>query len=106
MSKTILKVPHLLSRKEAVKKIQELLFDLQKEFKDQITEFKEEWDTKCGEFSFLANKISVFGTFTITPSLVILKLVDDSKFSEHLFEFFRIKIDSLFNEKEKEKELL
>ncbi len=59
-------VPHDLTQDEAIRRIQSLLGDLEKEFAGKISNLCEEWNGNTDKFSFLAKtKFSISGTITV-----------------------------------------
>ena len=53
-------VPHQLTQEEAMRRIQNLLGDVKRDYGDRVTDLKETWSGNSGEFSFKAMGFSAF----------------------------------------------
>lgn len=73
MAKLNVDIQHNLSQEEALKRIKNLLPDLQKRFENDISDVSETWTENVGTFSFKAKKFPVSGTLTVTEKEVQLR---------------------------------
>ena len=70
MSKLDINIPHELPKEEALKRIKNLLANLQQEQKDNIKGVKEDWTENEGKFSFNAKGFDVAGKITVEDDQV------------------------------------
>lgn len=79
-----IEVPHQLSEDEAMRRIQNLLTDIKRDYGDRVTDLEESWTGSGGQFSFRAMGFSVSGTLRVTPGAV--ELTGDYPFAARPFK--------------------
>lgn len=70
MSTLNVKIPHDLSKEEALERIKNMLNNLKKEQKDKITNLKEDWQDNKGSFSFSAMGFDLAGDVNVDDNNV------------------------------------
>ncbi|MEO8583834.1 MAG: polyhydroxyalkanoic acid system family protein [Flavitalea sp.] len=73
MSSMDIKIPHQLSKEEALKRIQGLLAATKKDYGDKISDLQENWEGDTGNFSFRAMGFNVSGELQVTDENVEFK---------------------------------
>jgi len=66
-------VPHQLTQEEAMRRIQNLLAEVKRDYGDRVSDLKETWSGNSGEFSFKAMGFSLSGRMDVTPGEVVMK---------------------------------
>lgn len=69
-----LSVPHKLGADEAKKRIQQLIADTRKQFGHTVSDVKESWTDRRGDFSFRAMGFSVSGILKVEPTTADLEI--------------------------------
>ena len=94
MSYLDIKIPHSLSRAEALARIRNLFTQLKIQHKDKIKNVAEDWTEDEGSVAFSTNGFSVSGKVNVTPHTVRItgKL-------PLLFSLYKRKITDIINEK-------
>lgn len=72
MPKLELKIPHALSKQEALSRIQRVLPELVEQHSDKISDLKETWSGNTGTFKFKLSGFKVSGTVDVEDSVVII----------------------------------
>ena len=65
-------VPYKLNKTEAVKRIKNLLLELQTEYKGQVSDVKSRWTDSQAIYSFKMNGLQIKGTILINDRNVIV----------------------------------
>ena len=87
-------VPHNLLPEEAMRRIKNVIRELQNQYSDKISNVQESWTGNSGNFSFDVMGFSLSGTLDVTPKTVEL----DGKIPMSAM-LFKGKIESLIREK-------
>ncbi len=72
MASINVRVPHKLTREEALKRTKNLLTKTKEDFSEDIKNLKEIWNDNAGKFSFAAKGFEISGTLTVKDSEIIL----------------------------------
>jgi len=67
-----IEVAHQLSEREAMRRIQNLLTEIKRDYGDRVTDLHETWTDSGGKFSFRAMGFAVSGTLRSRPGMVEL----------------------------------
>ena len=67
-----IKVLYKLEKAEAIKRIKNLITELKKEHKGQISEVKEKWNLDKANFGFKMSGFKITGTIVINPKDIII----------------------------------
>ena len=94
MAKLDIKIPHQLSREEALERVQGMLRKLQAEQKNTIRDVSEKWEGNQGEFSFSAKGFDLSGKIRVEDNFVII----DGQLPFAL-SFFKSQISRVIEEK-------
>ena len=94
MAKLEIDIPHNLSAQEALKRIQGLLQQLQREQVGTVTDVSEVWDGNEGQFSFSAKGFDLSGKIKVEENRVNIN--GQLPFA---LSFFKGKISELIREK-------
>jgi hypothetical protein len=94
MSQLDVSVPHQLSQEEAVKRVKNLLAQVQEEQKNVLDDLTEEWDGNHADFSFNAKGFSLAGTIDVNENDVTIQ--GDLPF---MLSFFKGKIEEVIKNK-------
>ncbi len=65
-------VPHRLTEAEAMRRIQNLLTEIKRDYGDRVSDLRESWTDSGGTFSFRAMGFAVSGTLRSRPGIVEL----------------------------------
>lgn len=65
-------IPHSLGQEEALKRIQQLLGNVQQRFGGQVKDIQQEWSNNEGTFSFSVMNMPVSGKLTVNSNDVAL----------------------------------
>jgi len=87
-------VPHKLSQDEALRRIKNLLKEVEMKFSDKISDLHERWDGNTGTFSFEVMGSSVSGALTVKGDKVEI-----SGTIPFVMTFFRRKIEVAIKER-------
>jgi Putative polyhydroxyalkanoic acid system protein (PHA_gran_rgn) len=87
-------VAHDLNPEEAVRRLKNVIRELQTQFADKISNVEESWAGNSGKFSFDVMGFSISGTLNVAPKTVEL----DGKIPMGAM-LFKSKIESLIREK-------
>src|SRR5437867_3554115 len=68
MSSLSLKIPHSLSKEEALSRIKNLIGNMKEEHKSTISNVQETWDGEKGNFSFSAQGFALSGDIKVNDS--------------------------------------
>lgn len=94
MSKMHVSIRHTLTETEVLKRIKKLLTETKKEYGNLVSELKEKWTGKTGEFSFSIKGYSIKGTIVVGSPTIEL----DGELPGAL-GFFKGKIERLIRER-------
>ncbi|MDO8633355.1 MAG: polyhydroxyalkanoic acid system family protein [Candidatus Wildermuthbacteria bacterium] len=72
MPKLNVVLPHMLSQEEVLRRIKDLLPQVQKEYVSDVTDLSQEWQGNTGKFSFRSRGGKVSGTLTVRGANVEL----------------------------------
>jgi hypothetical protein len=72
MPKLELKIPHALSKQDALTRIQRVLPELVTLHSDKISDLEESWSGNTGSFKFKLSGFKVSGTVVVEDSVVII----------------------------------
>jgi hypothetical protein len=67
-----IEVPHQLTEAEAMRRIQNLLTEIKRDYGDRVTDLQESWTDSGGTFSFRAMGFAVSGILRSKPGVVEL----------------------------------